>query len=140
MFNIVIDTNVIITGFRSNQGSSFRLLSLIDSDYFTIHLSVPLVLEYEEVLLRELKNLPLNQTEVTELIDYYCLIGKHHSIYFLWRPYLRDEKDDMLLELAVKAKCDYIVTYNLRDFRGIEKFNIKAISPPEFLQLIGIIK
>ncbi|PSB18209.1 hypothetical protein C7B65_16010 [Phormidesmis priestleyi ULC007] len=49
---IVIDTNVIVSGLRSKRGSAFRLLTLVDTGLFDIHLSVPLVLEYEEVLYR----------------------------------------------------------------------------------------
>lgn len=51
---IVIDTNVVVAGLRSRNGSAFRLLGLIGSEQFKINLSVPLILEYEEVLLREL--------------------------------------------------------------------------------------
>jgi hypothetical protein len=43
----------------------------------------------------------------------------------------------MVLELAVKAGCDNVITYNLRDFAGIEKFGLKAIEPVEFLRSIG---
>ncbi|CBN57890.1 MULTISPECIES: PIN domain-containing protein [Kamptonema] len=53
MPEIVIDTNVSVAGLRSSRGSAFRLLQLIGTGIFDIHLSVPLVLEYEEVLLRD---------------------------------------------------------------------------------------
>jgi hypothetical protein len=43
----------------------------------------------------------------------------------------------MVLELAVKARCDSVVTYNIRDFVGIERFGIKAIVPAELLKAIG---
>lgn len=43
----------------------------------------------------------------------------------------------MLLELAVKASCQFIVTYNSRDFAGIEKFGLQAVPPAEFLTRIG---
>jgi len=43
----------------------------------------------------------------------------------------------MVLELAVAAKADYIVTHNLRDFAGTEQFGIEAISPRDFLGRIG---
>ncbi len=72
---VVIDTNVIIAGLRSRRGSAFQLLSLIDTKQFDIHLSVPLVLEYTEVLLRELPNLYLNRDEVDDLIDFYCAVA-----------------------------------------------------------------
>ena len=136
---IVIDTNVIISGLRSQKGSSFQLLKLIGMDYFNIHLSVPLVLEYESILLREIPKLITNETEIRDLIDYYCLVGIHHQIFFLWRPYLPDPKDDMVLELAVTAQCDSIVTYNSRDFRGIDKFGLTTISPASFLKKIGVL-
>ncbi len=42
----------------------------------------------------------------------------------------------MVLELAVAANCEYIVTYNLKDFKGVEQFGIEAITPKEFLQRI----
>lgn len=55
--NIVLDTNVLIAGLRSRQGASFRLVSMIGKGRFNLHLSVPLVLEYEDVLSRQLPNL-----------------------------------------------------------------------------------
>lgn len=134
---IVIDTNVIVAGLRSRNGSAFRLLQLVGSDRFSIHLSVPLVLEYEDVLLRQLPDLSIGASDIQDFIDFHCAVATHHQIFFLWRPYLRDPKDDMVLELAVKADCDSVVTYNTRDFAGIEQFGISAITPAEFLDSIG---
>jgi hypothetical protein len=45
----------------------------------------------------------------------------------------------MILELAVKAKCDSVVTYNTKDFMGIERFGIKAVRPVDFLRTIGVL-
>jgi putative PIN family toxin of toxin-antitoxin system len=134
---IVIDTNVIVAGLRSRRGSAFQLLSLIGTKQFKIHLSVPLVLEYTEVLRRELPNLYLNRNEIDDLINFYCAVGVSHEIFFLWRPFLRDPKDEMVLELAVKAGCESIITYNTRDFAGVEQFGLKLLKPSEFLCLIG---
>jgi putative PIN family toxin of toxin-antitoxin system len=134
---IVIDTNVIVAGLRSRNGNAFRVLGLVGSERFNIHLSVPLALEYEEVLLRELSNLTINASDVQDFIDFHCAVATHHQIFFLWRPYLRDPKDDMVLELAVKAGCDSVVTYNVRDFVGIEQFGVSAITPAKFLESIG---
>jgi len=67
-------------------------------------------------------------------------MAQHHKIYFLWRPFLTDANDELVLELAVSAKCQYIVTHNIRDFKGTEKFGIQAISPKEFLQIIREVK
>jgi putative PIN family toxin of toxin-antitoxin system len=134
---VVIDTNVILPGLRSRRGSAFQLLALIGTEQFELHLSVPLVLEYTEVLLRELPNLYLSREEVDDLVNFYCAVGVHHEIFFLWRPFLRDPKDEMILELAVKAGCENIITYNTRDFAGVEQFGLTVLKPSEFLRLIG---
>jgi len=134
---VVIDTNVLVSGLRSRRGSAFRLLTLVGTGQFDIHLSVPLVFEYEGVLLRELPHLQVTQEAVEALIDFHCAVATHHPIFFLWRPFLRDPKDDMILELAVKAGCEFIITYNVRDFTGVEQFGIGAVEPGAFLQHIG---
>jgi predicted nucleic acid-binding protein len=104
---------------------------------FDIHLSVPLVLEYEEVLLRELPHLQVPRTVVDDVLDFHCTVATRHQIFFLWRPYLPDPSDDMLLELAVAARCNFIVTYNVQDFVSVERFALRAIEPGAFLRHIG---
>ena len=134
---IVIDTNVLVTAQRSKRGASARLLSLVGTGRFDVHVSVPLVLEYEAVLLRYRAELGLTQEEIADVIDALCALAKHQKIYFLWRPYLRDRNDEMVLELAVAARCDSIITYNQRDFSGADKFGIRVIDARRCLQEIG---
>ena len=135
---IVIDTNILISARRSKRGASNKLMSLIGTGRFEIHVSVPLVLEYEEVLRRQRLQLGLSQEKVSALVDAICSLAKHHKIYFLWRPFLRDEKDNFVLEVAVAAGCDYIITYNKKDFKGVEEqFGIQVLDAKAFLQEIG---
>jgi putative PIN family toxin of toxin-antitoxin system len=135
---IVIDTSILLAGLRSRRGQVFRLLQLVGTDRFEINLSVPLVIEYESVLLRELPNLPVARSVIQDVINFHCAVANRHQIFFLWRPFLRDPKDDMVLELAVKAGCDAIVTYNKRDFAGVEEtFKVRVVEPGEFLNDIG---
>ena len=136
---IVIDTNVLVAGLRSRRGYAFQLLQLVGTAHFDINLSVPLVMEYEDVLYRQLPHLFVSQAVVDEVINYHCMVARKHRIFFLWRPFLRDPGDDMLLEVAVKARCDFIVTYNKRDFRGTEQFGLQVVTPEEFLHKIGVI-
>jgi putative PIN family toxin of toxin-antitoxin system len=137
---IVLDTNVIITAQRSQRVASAKLMSLIGTGLFELHLSVPLALEYEEVLRRQSSVLHLTQEDVTDLVDALCALSHHHKIYFIWRPQLRNAKDKMVLELAVAAKCKYIITYNQKDFAGVEQFGLKVATPKQFLQEIGELK
>lgn len=137
---IVIDTNVFYGALLSPLGASYLLLSLCGQGYFDIHVSVPLVLEYEGTAKLQLPSLPITARDIDVLIDYICSIATPHEIFFLWRPFLSDPKDEMVLELAVTAKCDAIVTFNKRDFRGCEKFGIRLLTPVELLREIGVAK
>ena len=135
--SIVLDTNVLIAGLRSRNGASFRVLGLVGEAAFELNVSVPLVLEYEEVAKRESRALGLTHAEIDDVLDYLCAVATHREIYFLWRPVLRDAADDMVLEVAVEASCDFVVTHNVRDFAGAERFGLQAITPGEFLTRIG---
>ena len=77
-FQIVLDTNVFITALRSNRGASFRLLSLIGNDNrFAINISIPLVLEYEDVAKRPSAGITLSTQDVDTIIDYLCSVANH---------------------------------------------------------------
>ena len=132
MRSIVLDTNVLVAAMRSKEGASFRLLQeFVSEPRFQIAISVPLVMEYEMVL----KRVPgLRMTDAETLVDYLCDVGDKREIYFLWRPFLRDPKDEMVLEVAVEARAEVIVTHNVRDFGGVEeRFGIRILTPGAFL-------
>jgi len=133
---VVIDTNVLVAAMRSRRGASARLVSLIGTDRFDIALSVPLFLEYEAALSR-LLGLSLETKDVEAVLDYVLSVGERRAVFYLWRPVLRDPQDEMVLELAVAAQCDSIITYNKADFRGAERFGVRVIDPREFLVELG---
>jgi predicted nucleic acid-binding protein len=112
-------------------------MSLIGSQKFSLFLSVPLVIEYESVAKRMSRNLGLTHSDIEDIIDYLCTVGQHRQVHFLWRPGLKDPGDDFILELAVESECDYIVTHNVKDFKNINKFKVKAITPQTLLRKIG---
>lgn len=115
-------------------------MSIIDKDLFEFSLSVPLFIEYEAVAKRNLELLGLTESILNDILDYLAEMGSKREIYFLWRPYLKDPKDDLVLELAVESESDFIVTYNKKDFRNIDKFGLKSLTPQEFLKLIEVIR
>ena len=137
---VVIDTNVLISALRSRNGASFKLLTLLGRDKFVVSVSVPLVLEYEEAAKRHARKLKLSHSDIEDVLDYLCSVSEHRKIHFLWRPVLNDPSDDMVLELAVESESEYILTYNVRDFQGSERFGVEAITPKEFLVKIGGLK
>ena len=134
MYRIVIDTNVIIAALRSKHGASNQLLRLLGANQFEHVVSVLLVLEYEEVCKRQASALNLSENEIEGFIDYLCKVSLHRKIFYLWRPTLRDADDDFLLDLAVEAQV-----VNTKDFRGVEKFNLKLTTPKDFMQILGVL-
>ena len=122
---------------RSRNSASFKLMSLIGDSKFEFYLSVPLVLEYEAVAKRMSRSIGLTHQDIDDVIDYMCTIGKHRKVHFLWRPNLKDPGDDFILELAFESGCKYIVTHNIRDFSGSEKFGVNVITPQELLRATG---
>jgi putative PIN family toxin of toxin-antitoxin system len=133
---VVLDTNVVFSALNSRAGAGFKLLSLLDEDRFEIALSVPLVFEYEDVLSRHLESGLFHAQEINSFLDYLCTVAHRQDIFFLWRPCLPDPQDDQVLELAIAASCEGIVTYNQRDFVEARRFGIHVYSPKEFLQLL----
>lgn len=131
---IVLDTSVLIAGLRSPRGASFELLRRLGSGAFELNVSVPLVLEYEAVAKRQARELGLTAEDVDDVLDYLCSVAHHRQIFYLWRPVLRDPRDDLVLELAVEAGAECIVTHNIRDFAAAADFGIQPITPREFLR------
>jgi putative PIN family toxin of toxin-antitoxin system len=140
IYQIVIDTNVLVSGLRSSQGASYKLLSMLNDDRWQINLSTALVYEYEEILKGASEDLGLDLQDVDLAIAAICNIANHHPIFFLWRPMASDPDDDLLIDLAFKAQVDFIITYNLRDLRSVERFGIQVITPKQFLQVVGEIE
>lgn len=131
---VVLDTNVLISAMRSRHGASYRVLRLVGLGRFEIIVSVPLVLEYEAVAKRLAQAVGLSHDDIDVILDYLCSVADRRGIFFLWRPVLKDPRDDMVLEVAVEAGCDHIVTHNVRDFVGAEVFGISVVTPGAFLR------
>lgn len=130
---VILDTNVLVTALKSAKGMSFRLLSMVGNDKFQLHVSAPLVAEYESVLKRGM--LALSSQQIDDVVDFVCAHAEHHKIYYLWRPVLKDPGDDFVLELAVKANAQ-IVTWNVSDFKQAEKFGVRVQTPREFMDFL----
>lgn len=128
--DIILDTNVLLTALKSSRGTSFRLLAGLMDGRYRLHVSTPLIAEYEAVLKRG--HLSLSDDQIDDIIDFICAQATHHQIFYLWRPTLKDPDDDFILELAVKAGAS-IVTRNTNDFKRAEKFEVNVLTPRELL-------
>jgi putative PIN family toxin of toxin-antitoxin system len=130
---VILDTCILFSALRSSQGASHKIVTSIPTQRFKPVISTPLFFEYEEVLLRPKQFPHLSISELNDFLDYIASASEHCRINFLWRPYLPDPGDDMVLEAAFSGDVDTIVTYNIRDFAGSERLGIRTISPAAFV-------
>lgn len=137
---VVLDTNVLVAGLRSRRGASALLLDLVGQGLVEVVVSVPVVLEYEDVLNRPGIAPAYSRGEIDEFLNGLCAIAERQEIHFLWRPQLRDPGDEAFLELAVAAGGIPIVTYNVAHFVGAERFGVAILTPLNILQQIGAIE
>ena len=134
---VVFDTSVLVAAARSDRGASYALLARLPDAAFQTVISVALFAEYRAVLLRPENLLHRSTPQAESFLDYLIMVSQLQEVFFRWRPALPDADDDLILELAVAAGCRYIVTHNLRDFRGTEQWGIAAVTPGDFLKLIN---
>ena len=132
----VVDTCVLVSALRSSSGASHEVLRAVRSWDLEIAISVALAIEYESVALRPGLVPALGASEIQVVVDVLCRIARHQKIFYTWRPFLPDPDDDLVLELAAAAGCPYIITHNIRDFRGSDSMGIQAITPAQALTMI----
>ena len=137
MVSLVLDTSVLIAGIRSSGGASNLLLRLAMLRRVTPRATVPLFLEYEDVLKRpaQMQAHGLSSPQVDAFLAALAGAIDPVEVHFGWRPQLDDAGDEMVLEAAVNGRADAIVTFNLRHLeRTAGRFGIAAVTPHGFLE------
>ena len=93
--------------------------------------------EYRDLMERDhlFRNCPLSKMERRDFLDDFMSVCKWINIYYLWRPNLKDESDNHLLELALAGNATYLITGNIRDFVRTELLfpGLKVLTPKNFL-------
>ena len=119
MERVVLDTNVFVSAMLSADGAPRGVLRLALERKIKPVFGNALFCEYEDVLGRAslFRKCAIGPKERADLLDALISVSDWTSIYFLWRPNLRDEGDNHLVELAVAGGARSIVTANLKDFR-----------------------
>jgi uncharacterized protein len=137
MIRIVADTNVLVSA-CIGRGPASKVIEACLSGQLTPMLSLALYLEYEDVVNRTAPFLRarLNMFERNEMLDAMLSKSTLVEISYRWRPNLRDEADNHLMDLAVAANARYLVTSNIRDFVGGElRFDqVEIIEPTKLIE------
>lgn len=134
---IILDTNILVAAFRSKRGAANFLLDRLDDSRWRVNVSTTLLLEYEDVLKRpEMKEF-ISESDVDAFLDGLCTIAESNDIFYLWRLLAKDPNDAFILELAVRVRADFVITYNKKDFPAAADFDIQLVTPKEFLEFVG---
>jgi putative PIN family toxin of toxin-antitoxin system len=130
---LTIDTNVLVAAVRNKLGPSFALMQLVRQAQVAMYCMAALFLEYEDVLTRpeQLEASGLLRTDVDAILNELAQLLVPVNTHYQWRPQLRDPSDEMVLEAAVNAQANVIVTYNVRDFKPAERFGILVLNPEQ---------
>ena len=133
---IVVDTSVWISALIGSKGPSRELIRRCLLGEFVPLMGNALFAEYEAMTGRReiLSQCLLDKSEMASLLAALMSVCEWVNIYYLWRPNLRDEADNHLIELAIAGNAAYIVTNNVKDFQGTElTFPHLSILQPAFL-------
>jgi putative PIN family toxin of toxin-antitoxin system len=133
---IVLDTNVVVAALRSPSGASAALIRQVRAGKVQILMSVPLALEYEAICKRAEHILAagISAQDANVFVTALVAMAEPVSLFYLWRPQLRDPDDEMVLEAAVNGQADAIVTFNLKDYIDVsQRFNVQVLTPQEIL-------
>ncbi|CAN7312324.1 putative toxin-antitoxin system toxin component, PIN family [Rhizobium sp. LjRoot254] len=137
---VVVDTNVFV-GACIGRGASSRIIEACIREELVPLMSSTLFLEYEDVLARHepFVRARLDQRERTALLEIFLFKCRPIAVHFLWRPNLRDEADNHLVELAVAGNADAIVTHNTRDFSDPQLTfqHLRVLKPEQLVQELG---
>lgn len=128
-----MDTNVLVGALLSASGDNRSVLRACFDERVQPIVGEALFHEYEDVLGRDamFQKSPLSTAERIHFFEAFMSTCEWTQVYYLWRPNLRDEGDNHLIELAVAGGASVIITNNVRDFRGSElRFtSIKVVDP-----------
>lgn len=134
---VVLDTNILVGACLGSRGAN-RLIAACLQGRLKPLIGAALLAEYEDVVNRDdvFADSPLNKAERNELLDALLGACTWTRIYYLWRPNLRDEGDNHILELAVAGQADYLVTRNIKDFSRAQLLfpNLKICLPETLLE------
>lgn len=135
---VVIDTNVFVGALRRNDGINRVILEMAFLGEVKPLMGDALYLEYQDLIGRDhlYEDSVLNEWERWELFDAFCSVCQWMEIYYKWRPNLKDEGDNHLIELAAAGNAPEILSWNKRDFQGGDLMmpDIRIISPVEFVR------
>jgi putative PIN family toxin of toxin-antitoxin system len=137
VITLVLDTNVVVAGIRSGGGAARQVVRGCLTGMYEPLFGPALLAEYEHALFdSRLPHSLASLRDRQDLLAAFASVGRWVNVYYLWRPNLRDETDNHLVELAVAGGASAIVTHNVRDLASGELLfpSLRVLTPAAFVR------
>jgi len=135
---IVVDTSVFVSALIGSKGASRELIRRCLQGAYQPLMGNALFSEYESLIHRQeiIAKCPLSPKEIQALLASFMSVSQWIHIYYLWRPNLKDEADNHLIELAVAGNAQIIATKNTKDFQNSELLfpNLSILKPEQIIK------
>ena len=129
--NIVLDTNVLVSGLLTPFGNCGEIVRMLASDEIILCVDARIVVEYSEVLSRPRFN--IDPQKAAAVIEYIQTAAETHVTTPLDRT-LPHENDNPFLEVAISSGAECLVTGNLKHFPARCRAGVRVLAPKEFLE------
>lgn len=128
---IVLDCNIIISAAITDGTCRLVLKEAVAKHQ--IYISEEIIFEIKEVSQRpKFKKFYQNIIEILAVLFSHCDLIKIKETF---NHNLPDKSDEIYLETALAAKCDYLITGNLKDFPEKKYGKTQIVTAKEFLNL-----
>lgn len=136
---VVVDCNIFISAVLSEDGYAKKVLEFCLKKELLSQMGLKLFCEYEDVLSRDkiISQVKIDRGEIEDLLNAFMSVSRWNEMYYLWRPNLKDEGDNHLVELAVASNADILITHNKKDFLQNElRFDFEILNAKEVCERI----
>ncbi len=132
MQKVILDTNVVVSSLIQKSFPYYILKDLVLEKHVQLCLSIELMSEYYEVLNRDkfAKYPDFKAKADSILVDIERIVNFYTPKVKISK--IKDESDNMLLELAEEAQADFLITGNTNDFTMKKQKKTKIITPREY--------
>ncbi len=137
MGKAVLDTNVFVGALQRHDGVNRKILELCFLGEIDPLMGDALYFEYQSLLGRHhlFEDSSFNPQERENLFDDFCSVCRWVDVYYRWRPNLKDEADNHIVELAISGGAPLVVTWNKKDYRNSDMIlpDLEILTPAELM-------
>ena len=123
---IVLDTNVLISGLKDEHSYEKQIIDAVIAGEIEAYANKQ-TLQENRLIMRQLVDNPDYEKQINNFFGQVNYVTNRHNVHIV-----RDREDNKILESAVEAAADYLITSD-NDLLNIEQYQgVKIASPGAF--------